>query len=246
MWHMDVMGMTWVQTLFGVKVWCVVDRPDDEALWAAFKDSETGGMSWRPPQGTVKMIPITPGHTLLMMPGKFTAHLPVSAGDSYTHMIGGQVWPKDPAYLERLLKSLLYLLENNDTVTNECAPRELPDLLDELRDEIFADMKQRHSALPRTGLPSYELKHLQKLDSFISTAEPLLSCKCEDALCETKTINAAQGNAKRKKVLKCPCHRSSSQVSHNGGCTAWCHGGKHLSSATRKCLPRLQPRKRKK
>jgi hypothetical protein len=109
MWHMDVMGMTWVQTLSGMKAWCIVDAVEDEALWAAFKDTTTGGTSWRPTQGTVKTLPLVPGHTLLMMPGKFTAHLPVSAGDTYTHMIGGQVWPQDPAYLAPLLKSLLYL-----------------------------------------------------------------------------------------------------------------------------------------
>jgi hypothetical protein len=242
MWHMDVMGMTWIQALSGIKAWCIIDLPDDEALWKAFADEQTGGVSWRPRQGTVKMVPIIPGYTLLMMPGKFTAHLPVSAGDSITHMIGGQVWPTQPCYLQGLLRSLLYLLENNATVTNEFAPRQLPDLIDELRLQIFQNVAGSSNA---RDLRSHE-ELLRKLEDFIQDAKALLACTCEDALCEKKPTRIPKKNGTRR---GCPCQHPSPQlqakVSHNGGCTAWCHGGKHLHPATRSCLPVKQGRKRK-
>jgi hypothetical protein len=242
MWHMDVMGMTWVQTLSGIKAWCIIDRPDDETLWKAFADEQTGGVSWRPRQGTVKMVPITPGYTLLMMPGKFTAHLPVSAGDSITHMIGGQVWPTQPFYVQGLLRSLLYLLENNATVTNEFAPRQLPDLIDELRLQTFK--KTAGSSNARDLRSHREL--LRKLDDFIQNAKALLACDCEDALCKKKPTPVPKKNGTRR---GCPCQHPSPQlqakVSHNGGCTAWCHGGRHLHPATRSCLPVTPGRKRR-
>jgi hypothetical protein len=234
MWHMDVMASTWAQVVSGHKAWCIVDRPGDAGMWSAFKDSKTGGMAWQPPQGSVKMIPLAAGDTLIMMPGKFTPHMPISYGDSFTHMIGGQVWPKGPEYLDNLLKAQQYLLENNATVTNENAPRQLPDFFNELQ----VDMKESLDPTKRlAGQPLYEESHRDQLATFITEVRPLLACNCNDADCSTSR--------------KCPCYSRSSElnlkdgtshsVSHTGGCTAWCHGGKRSDPSSRDCL-RKKPR----
>ncbi len=89
-WHMDVVDATWVQYLSGRKGWGIYDGPDTAGIWASFAaNAEPGGISWKPPVGTLKTIPLMEGDILIMMPGKFTAHFPVTHGDTFTHMRGG-------------------------------------------------------------------------------------------------------------------------------------------------------------
>jgi hypothetical protein len=53
-------------------------------------------LAWKKPElGTVKVIHLSAGDTLVMVPVKFTAHRPVSFGDSFTHMtrsLGVSCW----------------------------------------------------------------------------------------------------------------------------------------------------------
>jgi hypothetical protein len=162
-WHMDVIGMTWIQALSEHKAWCIVDCPDNEELWDDFKEY---GVGWKPKLGTVKVIPLSAGDTLLMMPGKFNAHMPISFGDSYTHMIGGQVWPRDPSHLKGLLRSLSYVIEHNDVVTNELPPRQLPALINSLREDIVLSLQSQQSTVSYDSrkTPAYEQHHLDQLD----------------------------------------------------------------------------------
>jgi hypothetical protein len=245
-WHMDVLGMTWIQTLSEHKAWCIVDVPESDELWDSFKDH---GVDWQPADGTVKVIPLSVGDTLVMMPGKFTAHMPVSFGDSYTHMIGGQVWPRDPDYLPRLLRTLTYVIEHNDHVTNEPPPRQLPDLIDRLCLEIESMIARKSTTnlVHVDNTPEYNQGHLEVLMQWKEQIRPKLACNCPDGRCEAQTKRISHGKGRTTTIQTCPCHFPSEdvsdQVSHIGGCTGWCHQGKFLVESSRVCEP---PTKRKK
>ncbi|KAH4084947.1 hypothetical protein HBH98_233200 [Parastagonospora nodorum] len=216
-WHMDVMGMTWIQTLSEHKAWCIVDTPDNDELWDDFKEH---GVGWKPKLGTVKVIPLSAGDTLLMMPGKFNAHMPISFGDSFTHMIGGQVWPRDPSYLKGLLRSLSYVIEHNDVVTNELPPRQLPALINSLREEIALSLQGTQSTISSgsRNTPEYEQHHLDQLDEWKERMTSHLACQCPGGKCQSTS-----------EETQCPCHsrdqKFADKVKHQGGCTAWCHEG---------------------
>ena len=235
-WHMDVVGATWIKVVSGDKAWCIYDGPEDDATWEQFSDQTHGGVRWQPPEGTVKTIPLADGDTLVMMPGKFTPHMPVSCGDEPAHITGGQVWPARPEYLLRFLDAQRYLIKHNWVVSNENVPRQFPDLFDELETHIRKVLRQRRtqSNLHSLHQPDYEAIHLAHVRSFIDDVRSMLSCSCPKADCDTTTVQKEpQGN--EELVFVCPC-RNGEGVSNAGGCTAWCHGGRFLSQGTRDCL----------
>jgi hypothetical protein len=205
-WHADILNCTWIEVLRGYKTWTIVDSPPSDELWDSYF---AAGIHWTPNPSICKTFLLAPGDTLVMLPG-FTPHLVGTIGtlkDPFTHVIGGQVVPRDPAHLTDWFRALRKLY-NHPAASNEPVPRQIPDLLNVLRGEMEESIAH--------GSGEYEPRHLVELAEFIQDVRPRLSCECEVGKC----------------AAKCPCRNG--ERANMGGCTAWCHGGEGLD-ALREC-----------
>ncbi|KAL5371085.1 hypothetical protein DPSP01_014502 [Paraphaeosphaeria sporulosa] len=123
-YHMDVLNGTWVQCKTGLKLWLVYGGPWDEAVQKAYAED---GLDWKPAPGTVQGILLRPGDTLIMRPGYPVIHAVLTIEDSF--MTGGMIWPESS--IAQVMTNIGYIVQNSLS-TNEDAPRQLPQVLNEL------------------------------------------------------------------------------------------------------------------
>jgi hypothetical protein len=198
MYHLDALNGTWVTNLCGLKGWYIYQGEwTDEEM----KNFGEYGTEWQPKVGSMKMILIEPGDTLLMLPGRPVVHSVLTIDDSV--MIGGMMWPNSG--VASVFKTLGYIIENW-AVTNERIPRQLPEILNALR-SLMEEMFNNPAKSKRTGINLTEADGaaLQELEKQM---EPKFMCTCTK--CEPKS---------------CPCQSTKRDAGmiRTRGCTAWCH-----------------------
>lgn len=203
-YHMDVLNGTWVQCKTGLKLWLVYCGPWDET---AQKSYAKHGLDWKPAPATVQGILLRPGDTLIMRPGYPVVHAVLTIEDSF--MTGGMIWPESS--LSQVMTNMGYILQN-DLSTNEAAPRQLPQVLNELETHVKAHLE----ANPSNSFYTYSQSDLDSVQWLVSLLKDkkLFHCECK------KRCNSAS-----RKTSGCPC--KDSEV-HHRGCTVWCHNGAGL------------------
>jgi hypothetical protein len=233
LYHVDVLNGTWVQCLSGVKGWYVYQGPWTSKEQAEFRDY---GTQWKPAAGTMKMILLEPGDTLIMRPGHLVIHAVLTLEDSL--MAGGMMWPESAKELEALFENLQYIALS-PMVTNEHHSKQLPEILESLKiwmEMELAERKSRGSPVDGSAAPDgqvanamssypaaqFTLSLLQKLNSTIKKLKPLLSCssKCR--------------NNPGPCTDDCPCAEGNEV--RTSGCTLWCHE-ENFYTSTYGCIP---------
>ena len=215
-YHMDVLNGTWVQCKTGLKLWLVYCGPwDEEAQKSYAKD----GLSWKPAPTTVQGILLRPGDTLIMRPGYPVIHAVLTIEDSF--MTGGMIWPEGS--IVQVMANMGYILQNNLS-TNEDAPRQLPQVLNELETHVRAHLE----AAPSNALYTYSQSDLDSVQRLISLLKDkrLFHCECKNKCLQPRLPSSdTVADTRNNGTSGCPC--KDSEV-HHRGCTVWCHNGAGL------------------
>jgi hypothetical protein len=130
----------------------------------------------------MQMALLIPGTTFYMMPGELAAHSVLTIEDSIAS--GRMFW--DAWRMSDIIDCLAWISQNNDAVTNEPIPTQLPQILDLL--------KQR-SEIQANGLEDWISKDLR----------PLLSCQHRGP-CRLNKCPCFQDNPKRDRGCTVWCH----------------------------------------
>lgn len=120
--HVDLLGSTGIEILFGKKAWFLLDGDltDEEKL-----DFAEQGQEWQPSPERVKMVPLGAGDTLLMMPGHLSPHSVITIETCLSR--GGMFW--DESKLLRTLEHLRWIFEH-PSATNEIVDLHITKLID--------------------------------------------------------------------------------------------------------------------
>jgi hypothetical protein len=206
-YHMDVLNGTWVQCQTGLKLWLVYCGPWDEAVQQSYAED---GLNWKPAPGTVQGILLRPGDTLIMRPGYPVIHAVLTIEDSF--MTGGMIWPEGS--VAQVMTNMGYILQNNLS-TNEDAPRQLPQVLNELETHVSAHLGANSS----NDFYTYSQADLDSVQGLITLLKRKELFHCE---CKKKCLGPKR---RAGDTPTCPC--KDSKV-HHFGCTVWCHDGAGL------------------
>lgn len=118
--HVDLLNGTYIQCLFGLKLW-IVAVGIAELEWQDFLQH---GGDWSPPENKTIAILLRPGDTLLMLPGVRVVHTPLTIMPCL--MQGGMIW--DSLALPSILSNMRDICIN-PTSTNEDIPHEMQQML---------------------------------------------------------------------------------------------------------------------
>ncbi|KAH8698074.1 hypothetical protein GQ44DRAFT_596995, partial [Phaeosphaeriaceae sp. PMI808] len=123
-YHVDILNGTWVQCKTGLKLWFIYCGEWDETVQSSYGEQ---GLEWKPPPGSVQGILLRPGDTLIMRPGYLVIHAVLTVEDAF--MTGGMIWSESG--IGNIMANIEFILTNM-VATNEQAPRQLPQILDQL------------------------------------------------------------------------------------------------------------------
>ncbi|CAK4033271.1 Hypothetical predicted protein [Lecanosticta acicola] len=135
--HRDLIGGTWVRTLFGRKIWWVVD-------WEKLSDEEreataTQGKTWQP-NGTERAILLEPDDVLIMPHERPVVHAVLTLETAL--MRGGMFW--DEKNMESMLEHLKWIATRPNS-TNEPAAYQLPAIVETLGEWLTTTGKETES-----------------------------------------------------------------------------------------------------
>ncbi|KAF2688456.1 hypothetical protein K458DRAFT_293613, partial [Lentithecium fluviatile CBS 122367] len=186
---------------------------------------------WKPAPTTVQGILLRPGDTLIMRPGYQVIHAVLTIEDSF--MTGGMIWPESP--IAQVMANMGYILQNNLS-TNEDAPRQLPQVLNELETHVTAHLE----AAPSNAFYTYSQSDLNSVQMLISLLKDkkLFHCECKNKCLQPRLPPSdTPTDTRNNGASECQC--KDSKV-HHRGCTVWCHSGAGLRGDGR-CIFRQKP-----
>ncbi|KAK7178567.1 hypothetical protein PSPO01_15384 [Paraphaeosphaeria sporulosa] len=210
-YHMDVLNGTWVQCKTGLKLWLVHCDPWDEAVQKAYAED---GLDWKPAPATVQGILLRPGDTLIMRPGYPVIHAVLTIEDSF--MTGGMIWPESS--IAQVMTNIGYILQNSLS-TNEDAPRQLPQVLNELETHVKAHL----DATPSNAFYTYSQSDLDSVQRLISLLKDkkLFHCECKNkCLQPTLPFSGKPPGTRSNGKSRCPCKDAG--VHHRGWTVGRC------------------------
>ena len=156
LWHCDSGGTgTYLNCNYGRKLWPIIRQLTEDQRRAFQRD----GDSWMPEAGTVPILLVGPGETIIMRPGWDNIHGPMTPEDC--GMDGGMFWER--RVMEAIAKKIIDQLKYPH-ISNEPLADQFPALIYYLRNEINA-------------YPEEYTDH-EKLDGLCTMILHLLSCVC--------------------------------------------------------------------
>ncbi|KAK7178535.1 hypothetical protein PSPO01_15410 [Paraphaeosphaeria sporulosa] len=131
-------------------------------------------------------------------------------------MTGGVIWPESS--IAQVMANIGYIVQNRLS-TNEDAPRQLPQVLNELETHAKAHLE----ATPSNAFYTYSQSDLDSVQRLISLLKDkkLFYCECKNKCFQpTLPSSGIPIDTRNNGASGYPC--KASEI-HHRGCTVWCH-----------------------